>query len=205
MTKAQIFILWGLAALVVVVFVGLGQVISRPPQGSAPLPTRPAQVYSLPGIPYSARSLYQRADQAARSWQGDARLVSAATSWSFAGLDDFSRPTDWTFQFFSPATQKIYVVNVNEAEVTPLREALSPYVLSTIAIDHWRFDSYEALNQWLNQGGGDFMRAHPIVDVSIRLRQSEEGRPEWGVVGMVRDSQTLQLSRMDAVDGTLLQ
>jgi hypothetical protein len=205
MTKTQIFILWGLAIVVVVVLVVVGQVMSRPSVKAAPIVTVPAQSYRLPGVPYSARSLYRHADQAARSWQGDAVLVSVAASWPFADMDGFSQATDWTYQFYSPSTQGIYVVNASEAEVTPIREALSPYPLATVPLDEWRLDSHEALNAWLSAGGGDLLSANPIVDVNVRLRQSEDGQAEWAVVGAVRGSQAIHVARVDARDGTILQ
>jgi hypothetical protein len=206
MTKVQVAILWGLSLLVLVVFVVVGQVVSKRPQGSSPLViTAPAQVYSLPDIPQSARSFYWRADQAARSWQGDAALVSAAAAWPFVRLDDLSMPTDWTFQFFSPSTSMIYVVNVSETEVTPIREALAPYPLSTVALEDWQLDSPKALNTWLNNNGGVFLRLHPIVDVNARLRRSKGGELEWIVAGVGRNSQNVQLVRIDASSGVVMQ
>jgi hypothetical protein len=201
MTKTQIVILWGAALVVVLVFVLLSRFISRPLQESEPLQAPQVQSYNLADIPQSARRFYPRAEQAAKSWQEDAALVSAAASWPFVRLDDLSLPADWTFQFFSPALQKIFVVNVSETQVAVMRESLSPYPLPVLPLDEWQVDSVQALNAWLNHGGGGFLKAHPIVDVNARLRRSKEGRAQWIVVGVVRSSETVHVVWVDAISG----
>ena len=204
MSKTQIAILWGLALLVVAVFFVASRVVGRPSPTSEGSTLLTAGAFALPEVPESARRLYPYADQAARSWQGDAALVSASASWAFALVDDLSKPTGWTFQFFSPRTQKLFVVSVDGTRAAVIREALSPYALPTVAASAWQLDSHQALNAWLNQGGGSFLQAHPIVDISARLRQSDSGRPEWIVAGVVRGSQIAQTVRVDASDGKVL-
>ena len=93
------------------------------------------------------------------------------------------------------------MVNVSETQVAVLRESLSPYPLSVLPLEEWQIDSVQALNAWLNHGGGGFLKSHPIVDVNARLRRSKEGRAEWIVVGVVRGSQTAHAVRVDAVSG----
>jgi hypothetical protein len=203
MTKTQLAILWILGVLIVVVLGVLGWALSqaRRPQASSPtaLPeVAPPAAYRLPETPHSALNLYGQAEQAAQRWQADAALVSASASWSFVSLDDFSRASDWTFQFYSPSTQRVYVVNVNQAEVSPMREALSPYSLSTIAVDEWQVDSYQALNAWLNRGGGTFIERHPVVDVGIRLARPQDGAPMWTVFGLEGGGQATWIERVDA-------
>jgi hypothetical protein len=204
MTKTQVLILWGLAAVVVVVFAVLSQFIARSPDADVAVTVPPAQVYSLPAVPHSARGYYPRADQAARTWQGDALLVSATASWSFARIDALDDPVDWTFQFYSPGTRQLYVVNVGETAVASIMSTLSPYELPTVSIDRWRLDSYEALSTWLNHGGANFLNRYSVVDVSARLRHAEDGRLEWSVVGMVGDSQTFHLVRIDVASGEVI-
>jgi hypothetical protein len=226
MTKAQFAILWGLAALVVCVFVALSYVLAQPglplsappaamqsaagqqtagqqtaqvsTEAAQPQANDPDQVYRLPQTPYSAQSLSGLAEQTARQWQPDAGLVSAAASWPFADLDGFSMPVDWTFQFYSPDTQRIYVINVNQAQVTPIRETLSPYPLATVTKEQWQVDSYQALNAWLNDSGGDFLHTYPVVDVSMRLRSKDDKQPQWVVTGVTGDGQTAKTVRLDA-------
>jgi hypothetical protein len=206
MTKTQIAILWSLAVLVVIVFVFLGQFLSRSPQEEViVVPTTVGRVYLLPEISQSARNLYPSADQAARSWQEDAQLVSASTSWPFVRLDDLSMPVDWTFQFFSPSTHKLYVVHTSESQVVPIREALSPYTLPTVSVGEWHVDSHQALGTWLDQGGGRFLDRYPVVDISARLRVTEGGRSEWSVVGIVKGSQTVHVVQVDAQSGSVVE
>lgn len=204
MTKTQIVILWGLAVLVVGVFVVLSQVVVRRPVEAAVQVTQPVQVRQMPDIAQSAKKFYLRADQAARTWQGDAQLVSTTASWPFARVGDLSVPVEWTFQFFSPGTQVIYVVNVSESAATKIVETFSPYEVQTIDIDRWQIDSPQALGAWLSYGGEDFLNQHSVVDVSARLRFAEDGRLIWSMVGVVRGSQTLHLVKVDAESGEVV-
>jgi len=205
MTKTQIAILWGLALVVVVVLVVVGQMLSRSPEAAPMRTLPPPQVYSLPEIPQSAHKLYPQAEQAARSWRSDAGLVSAVANWPFVELDDLSLPAAWTFQFYAPGAQRILVVNVDGDSVTPIREATSPYPLPTVSAQDWKLDSHQALNAWLNHGGGELLRAHPIVDLSARLRTSDRGELQWVVVGVARDEQAAQIVYMDAVSGDIVE
>jgi hypothetical protein len=213
MTKTQLAILWGLGVLLVVVLSVLGFVLSQARRPHAlsptatpaesPLPTAPSAAdYRLPETPHSARNAYERAEQAAQAWQTDAALVSAAASWPFASLDNFSRPADWTFQFYSPATGRVYVINVDQENITPIRETLSPYSLVPIEVDKWQVDSHEAVNAWLNRGGGAFLKQYPVVDVSIRLSRPRDGAAEWSVLGIEESGQATHAERVDAYEGS---
>ncbi|MBN1937841.1 MAG: hypothetical protein JW934_24520 [Anaerolineae bacterium] len=205
MTKTQIAILWGLALVVIVAFVVAGRLISRPADQNVPFVSPPGKTYHLPQVAYSAKGVYERALQAAASWQGDAQLVSATAYWAFVRLDHFSQPVEWVFQFFSPSTQRIYVASVNDTSVTPIRSSLTPYPLAAVSIGQWQVDSHEALNTWLNQGGGRLLELHPAVDVSARLVAGTEGVAEWVVVGAIQDVPEVQMTRIDAATGTVLQ
>ncbi len=201
MSRIQIGILWGVAIVVVLGFVLVGRLLSRPPQEGVPVAATPAQVYNLPAVPFSARQLYPRAEQAARSWHADAVLVSATASWRFVTIDDLSRPIDWTFQFYSPSTRRIYVVNVNDQQTAPLRDALAPYSLAGIALGRWQVDSYQALGTWLTWGGARFLKANPVADVNARLKVSAAGTPVWLIVGVADKGQKIHMLRIDANTG----
>jgi hypothetical protein len=216
MTRTRLVIPWWLGVLIVVVLGTLGWVFSRsrppealvqtpaleetraPAETTAPAKTRAPAAYRLPETPHSAQNRYARSEKAAWEWQPDAALVSAAASWPFVGLDDFSRPVDWTVQFYSSATGRVYTINVDQETVTPIRETLSPYELPAIDLDHWQVDSYQAINEWLNRGGGAFLKRHPVVDVSIRLARPPSGAPVWTVVGIEASGQMVHTERIDA-------
>ena len=120
-------------------------------------------------------------------------------------MDDLSQPVDWTFQFYSPGTHQLYVVSVGEEQVLPVTGMLSPYELPVVSMDDWRVDSHRALSTWLSHGGAAFLKGYSIVDVSARLRHSQDGPLEWSVVGVVRDSQTVYLVRVDATSGQMIE
>jgi hypothetical protein len=120
-------------------------------------------------------------------------------------LDDLSQPVDWTFQFYSPGTRQLYVVSVSEEQVLPVTGMLSPYKLPAVSMEDWRVDSHGALSAWLSYGGAGFLRRYSVVDVSARLRHSKDGRLEWSVAGVVRDSHTVHLVRVDATSGQVIK
>ena len=130
--------------------------------------------------------------------------MSAVASWPFATLDDLSGPVDWTFAFFSPGTQGLYVLNVRLEHVTPIRETLSPYPLPVVAAELWPVDSYEALNAWLNAGGGKFLRDHPVVDVNARLGWGDE-QAVWDVAGADREDGSMFSVQLDAAVGRRIE
>jgi hypothetical protein len=213
MTRAQIAILWVLGVMIVAIVAVLGYIYSFRAQTGPPLePATPpapptataARVYKLPATPYSAKSLYASALQSAQVWQPDATLVSASTSWPFAKIDALSSPADWTFQFYSPRTHGIYVINVSETLVTPVRETLSPYPMSGLSNEEWQLDSNQALNAWLSGGGGDYLLEHPVVDISARLVRSQEGAAVWAVIAADRQSDDVYSVSIDASSGTIL-
>jgi hypothetical protein len=126
------------------------------------------------------------------------------TSWTFADLDRLSEPVDWTVSFYSRERQSIYVVNVSSALVTPLQEALSPYALEVIPLERWQVDSHQALGFWLDSGGADFVRAHPVADVSARVGL-QDGRVVWVIVGADRAGSSTFVVQLDATDGERLE
>ncbi len=199
MSKTQIAILWGFTLVIVLAFVVAGQFLSRSTATEMPV-TQSTRVYSLPQVPYSARGFYDRAWQAALSWQSDAQLASAAAYWPFVRLDHLSQPTTWTFQFFSPATQHIYVIAVDERNINVIRSSLTPYPLTTLRIEQWQIDSPEALNTWLNHGGGRFLELHPAVDVLARLVAGNENI-EWVIAGNVSGTDEVYVVRLNATTG----
>jgi hypothetical protein len=217
-TKGQLATLWALGLGVVSVFVLLAYVLLRPTPLAVGLQDRTeavatvvptgasdaAGVYRLPKTPYTARTLYHQAEQAAREWQSDAAPVSASTSWPFVDLDRFSGPVDWSYSFFSPGTHQLYVVDVHQTRVTPIRRTLVPYALPVLSLDRWQVDSHEALSKWLGSGGADFMRAYPIVDVSARLGV-QEGRTVWTIVGADRAGRSAFSIELDASTGDRIE
>ena len=59
----------------------------------------------------------------------------------------------------------------------PMRSALVP--------ETWQVDSPQALAEWLNAGGGRFLRAHTLVDVHGALRRDKKsGRLTWYITGL---------------------
>jgi hypothetical protein len=59
-------------------------------------------------------------------------------------------------------------------------------------------DSHQAINAWLDRGGGTFLKRYAVVDVSIRLAQSPQGVPTWTVLGIDDSGEAIQTEQIDA-------
>jgi hypothetical protein len=141
---------------------GFGVAASTP----SPVPT-----YTVQFVEVTARRLYPAAETLARSWEADVQLVGANASWSGTALNLIGDPTDWSFRFYSPSRQRLYlagVANNGQAAGAPhfQKESSPP---SAIDLDKWEVDSPEALARWLDYGGGELLSRDPGVDVTIQL------------------------------------
>lgn len=130
-----------------------------------------------------ARQAYPLAAAVAREWQSDARLAVVTAHWR-PHLGRWPNRVEWTFQFYSLSTQRTAAVVVSERGARLLREALSPYPISSFAEEDWRVDSPQALEAWLEAGGAAFVARYAQAEVSAQLRASEAGRPVWTIIGI---------------------
>ena len=185
MIRGQKLILGSLGLVTIVLFIALLYVLLTRPSGTeVPLPL-PQKVYSAPVAAVTARSAYALAQQVALAWREDAFLVGASASWRKATLGTFREPVPWAFQFYSASVGRLYLVSVSGGEARALRESFSPYDLSAITDETWQVDSPQALAEWLNAGGGRFLRSHTLIDVHAALRYDKaRGKVMWSVTGL---------------------
>jgi hypothetical protein len=185
MTRRQWLIVGSLTLVTVVLFVAfLFVVLSAPSGASVPVPW-PQRTYAPPVAAVTARSAYLLAQEAALNWREDAYLTSTSASWPSATVDAFGEPVPWVCQFYSPSGGKVNLISVEGGEARPLRQSYAPYALSAIAPDAWQVDSPQALSEWLNAGGGRFLRAYTLVDVHASLRYDKKSRRlVWYVTGL---------------------
>lgn len=152
----------------------------------------------------SARQAFAPAARLAAQWQRDGRLAVVSSQWSAVGLPS-SGNVLWTFQFFSPSTQRLALVVVEDGVARMLREGLSPYVLPTFSPEDWRVDSGQAWQTWWDRGGRHLMTRGVGVDVVMQLRASGKGdHPLWSVTGLIAGTDSAFTLVVDASDGTVL-
>jgi hypothetical protein len=185
MTRRQWLIVGSLSLVTVVLFVAFLYVVLTAPSGaSVPAPWL-QRTYAPPVAAVSARSAYLLAQEVALNWREDAYLTSVSSSWPSATMGAFAEPVSWVFQFYSPSGGKVNLISVAGGEARALRQSFAPYALSAIVPDAWQVDSPQALAEWLNAGGGRFLRAHTLVDVHASLRYDKQSRRlVWYVMGL---------------------
>jgi hypothetical protein len=153
----------------------------------------------------SARQAFAPAAALAAQWQEDARLAIVSGQWSAMGARPES-DVQWSFQFFSPSTQRLALIVVDSGTARVLREGLSPYVVPTFPLEEWRVDSDQARQTWWDRGGGSMVAQRPDADLLMQLRvPAEEGEhPVWSVAGLVAGTDSAFTVAVDATDGVSL-
>lgn len=199
MTRTQWMMVGGLMAFILVLF-GILLFKLRVPE-SAPLPPPPAFLLEEQA---QARTVLPVAQEEALRWRSDAQLAAVGIVWDDLGPGGALKRDRWTFQFYSPAAQQIAVIRVVDGQAQQVRTGLLPNRLPVVSLDQWQVDSAQALQTWWERGGAKFVRGHPRVSISLKLRPEPGGtRPVWTVAGSATDQHwTVQLS---SSDGKVLQ
>jgi len=173
------------------------------------------QVASMEISVLSMKELYPQALSIAREWNPNAFLSRA--SFSIQGSFSTIRPRA-TFTFWGSSTTSNYGLNVyirgaspdceidtDEAELPPERPLAEP-----IDPDELPFDSGDALELILNNGAGDFLRAHPYQpwppDLILERSGSyfSEGPLRWRAYFTGEDIHDTEYFMIDAYTGEFL-
>lgn len=190
MTRRQKLILGSLGLVTITLLLAVVYVLLTAPSGSEVTLPLPRKVYKAPVAAVTARSAYALAQELALTWRGDASLVGASASWHNATVDVFREPVPWAFQFYSPSARRLYLISVSGGEARALRESYASYSLSPITGEAWPMDSPQALAEWLNAGGGRFLRTHTLTDVHAALRyDKEKSQVVWHLSGLEREGE----------------
>jgi hypothetical protein len=212
--RREILILIGLWLLVAALLSGgvVWYLLSRPAgqpsfgqAGPAAGPTvSPVPTYTVQFVEVTARRLYPAAEALARVWAPDTQLVGANAEWSTTAINLIGKPTDWSFRFYSPSLNRLYLVGVTSdgqaAGAPHFRKEDRPP--STIQPEQWSVDSPEALAAWLDHGGGDLLGRSPGISVSMQLGvDPASGEPTWIVSAFGADSDQPVASKIDAATG----
>jgi hypothetical protein len=89
----------------------------------------------------------------------------------------------WSFQFFSPYTGRIQMVNVDGqgAQAGPQQVVR---IAPVQVVPDWGVDSDELVLTFLSYGGKGFIGAHPRANVHLQLKAGEDARPMWYVTAV---------------------
>ncbi len=188
-----------LAASVGVVFCALAWLVLNQSIFFAAVPAREAAAPAL----LSARQAFERAQPAARAWQGDAGLSSVSANWHAARQDDLAgAPPAWVVTFYSPGVgqrQSLVVSSQSVSAWAPERPSGLPPAIDP---GRWQVDSRQAMDIFLGDGGREFVLAREPVDVFLTLGLSEAGQLEWTVVALKSATSESYGLYIDAATGT---
>ncbi len=199
MTRTQWGVVIGLLLFILVIF---GVLLFQLQVPAAP-PTPPPPAFLLEQEA-QAKLVLPIAQQAAQDWQADAYLSAAEIVWDDLGPGGILKRDRWSFLFYSPAQQQLATIRVVNGAAQRLRTGLTPRPLPELSLDQWQIDSTQAFQTWWQHSGGDFVRRHEQVSISLKLRTSTENtHPIWTVVG----SSTGQhhIVQIDSVTGSVLE
>jgi len=198
MTRTQWAIVVGLLFFILVIFGILIFQLQVPD-----LPPTPAPPAFLLTDEARARTVLPIAQQEALRWREDAQLSSAGIVWDDLGPGGILKRDRWTFEFYSPSQQRMVLIRVVDGQPQRLRTALLPNHLPELPLERWQVDSAQALQTWWERGGGDFVRRHTRMSISLKLRVEPQGtRLLWIVAGS--SSGQHWVVQIDAEDGTVL-
>jgi hypothetical protein len=149
--------------------------------------SQPPLLYELKAGNISALKLYPPAQTAALAWESDVQFISASATWEHATLSRLEEPAEWVYRFYSPSLQRIVFVVVSPDQKVIVRPHLDKVRREQRVIDStgWRMDSPAAITEWLNHGGGGWLKLAPNAMVSAQLTfDSTESAPAWIVSGI---------------------
>ena len=158
----------------------------------------------------TAREALIPAAELAAEWREDAALVVASSQRYVAGAqgeETAVQDVEWTFQFYSPSSQRTILVSVIAGQARRVRAGMSPYQLDAIPDAQWRLDSDQALQLWLDGGGSHLLAQRSEMDVvmQLRMQEAETGpRPVWIVVGLLTGGERTFTVTVDAATGEVL-
>lgn len=178
-----------------------------PATAAAAIP-RPQPTYTVVYQEYTGLGQFTPARSQALSWASDAQLVAATASWSgVTSLDQVGAPGQWTYRFYSPAKQRLYIVKVEPDGRAQGVEHRTPVTLPppVLAADTWTIDSPAALAIWLDYGGAELLRRNPGLEVLVQLRSFKDfPAPVWMIVGSDRRTQDTLVVVVDAAQGAVV-
>jgi hypothetical protein len=179
MTRAQWTVVLGLLLFILIIF-GVLLFQLQVPEAS---PTAPPPAFLLEEGA-RARTVWPAAEQEAKAWQADAQLTAMSIVWDDLGPGGVFTRDRWSFEYYSPAQQRLAVIRVVGGTAERLRTALTPNPVPGLALEKWVVDSTQALDTWWKRGGGQFVAQYPSVAISLKLRTAPDGsRALWIVTG----------------------
>ena len=191
----QLWALGGMCLVVILLYVVLGSLLLTK-TGEAPAAVQVAQ---LARTSLSLQGAQQAAQDVAQSWQPDALLVGATTSWQLAAGERLTLSrTAWSFSFYSPLANKVQVVVADSDGAALLRRTRVNTAPQPVQAD-WSLDSDGLLLTFMANGGEEFLKFHSFANIHAQLKAVDAGRAVWilsAVDPVARESFTVSVDAL---------
>jgi hypothetical protein len=155
----------------------------------------------------TAKASFSLAQAQAQTWQSDVTLLSANATWPQGTQvqDLLTGTSTWAFTFYSPGQNAVRQVTVVEDRVTLLAERAYQPAQPLPAMSGWQVDSHTAVQQFLAEGGHDFMRQEGITTVTMSLRTDDpDGRITWLISAFAAQTNHSFTMNIDANSGGII-
>ncbi len=182
MKKRLIYLGLGLIFLVctilIVTNVRLGVVTSGP------------STTALPFQIQSARQSYAQVEKWSTQWAPDAGLVAGSTSVT-RQADQQGKAGGWTFQIYSPTTQRLALVLVDHEQVRVLRVIDTLYPQTAFQTNDWKIDSETFMESWWAETGKTIWNVPQAQTLYLHLGIHQRGIPSWQITVMSENGTVL--------------
>lgn len=176
-SRQQVLIVLGLLAINLAIYGGIW-LLKQNNESRTRAPAATA------GETLELREAYKQALALALSWQSDAQLASAMTSWQVSSGDRLTlNRSAWSFQFYSPSAHQVELVSVDAQGPRAGRRQAVNTALQDVVPD-WSVDSDDLLLTFLSYGGQEFISAYPRANVHLQLKSENTGRSMWYVTAV---------------------
>lgn len=158
----------------------------------------------------TAKVAYEKANDLAQNWHSDARLLSATATWpQGTPVEDLlTGKITWAFVFYSSNASKITTITVADSQTRYIGEADSSRAYNVQDITGWRFDSNQAIQTLLDQGGYNFINQENITVLTMALTthdQTPSRQMEWLISLIGTESGKSIDLRLNATTGEILE
>src|SRR5688572_14465005 len=163
--RRDIILLIGLTAFACFSLITVGLLILRysstEVEATAPAnQPRPIPTHMIPYTQVTGLGQFKPAQAEALAWAEDAQLVSASANWpGVTSMEQVGQPGSWTYRFYSPAKQRLFISRVTPDNQVHSIEHVVPVTLPPQTLDTgtWLIDSPAALGYWLDLGGAEML------------------------------------------------
>jgi hypothetical protein len=136
------------------------------------------------GEPLEFKTAFEQAAAVAETWQPDAYLTGANTSWRLAAGDRLTMyRTTWTLNFYSSSARQLRLVDVDQDGAQLGHQQRIDTVPQLVEPD-MNLDSDGLILTFLGNGGQDFLSTHPNANIHAQLKADASGTALWYITAI---------------------